>query len=193
MAGEAGQPPASSRSPIGRVAKEGGAASRWLGRWGVALGAAIPIVLDPESSAVRDAVLARIEEARAAAAARPEGQRLAELLRRAASSFTALRAMAARLLDASLGFRDATVTESEVVALLEDPVATAEQRIAAAIALAAQKESGKARVRVAAAACASPKLCVALDAAAARTLDDARRAAAEEQAGTARRAATREE
>lgn len=149
------------------------------------------VLLDPEDVSIRAAVLARLETARAGAAARPEGQRLAELLANAGKSFADLRAMAARLLVSSVGFRDATVTETEVAALLDDPQATAEQRIAAAIALAARDGSGRARVRVAAESCASPKLRVALDAAAEGTLDDAMLEEAEMEAGGGRESAAR--
>lgn len=145
-------------------------------------GRRVQALLDPDDDRMRAAVLARIEAARAAAASREEGQRLAELLGRAGRSLSELREVAANVLGAAIGFRDASVTESEVAALLDDPQAGAAQRIAAAIALAGQSQAGPARVRVVAERCASPKLRVALEAAATGALDDGMLAAAEEEA-----------
>lgn len=144
------------------------------------------ILLDPDDLKIAQDVQTQLREARARAARSPETARLAALLTEAGDTFESLRDTAAKVLTAATGFRDGAVSPAEVQAVLDDPNATATQRIAAAIALAnapgdeapAQRE----RIRVAASGVASPRLRVALDAAAEGTLsEDALREAEEEE------------
>jgi hypothetical protein len=62
-------------------------------------------------------------------------------------------------------FREAPPTHDELARILDDAHATEEHRAAAAVALAATGNEGKARLRVARDATADPKLRVAIDAA----------------------------
>jgi hypothetical protein len=78
-----------------------------------------------------------------------------------------------RTLRAGGGYRDEDVGAEHLWDVLEDPTLEAAPRAAAAVALRDQlDDAGKARVRVAADACASPKVQVALQAAADGTDED---------------------
>jgi hypothetical protein len=97
-----------------------------------------------------------------------------------------LRALAKR----GGGYRAAAPSREELVDVLDDPTASAERRVGAALALAGTAEADPAareRLRVAADTCASPRLRVALDGIAAAAADDAaiEAALAEEEAGAA--------
>lgn len=120
---------------------------------------------DPEEPGVRAAIEARVREARAIALEQSgAGTAASALLDRAGRSLPEWRAAAAQVLTAATGFRTAAVTAEEIGAVIDDPTAPAEQRLAAAIALGTRDDpASRARIRVAADACASPKLRVALE------------------------------
>lgn len=127
---------------------------------------------DPKSASERTAIDARIREAMAAAkASMSEHPDLSALLERAGRSLPEWRAAAARMLTAATGFRDGGIGAGELTSVLEDVGATAEQRVAAAIALTSQPEL-RPKIRVAAETCASPRLRVALEALAEGDADD---------------------
>lgn len=130
------------------------------------------LLADPSDPDERAAIEARIREAMAVARAKTGDHSVAAaLLDRAGRSLSDWRAAAARVLTAATGFRDAMVGPDDLGAVLDDATATAEQRVAAAIALA-QHPDHRPRVRVAAETIASPKLRVALERAADGELDD---------------------
>jgi hypothetical protein len=132
------------------------------------------LLADPDDPALRAAIESRIAAAREAARGQAtDAAPLAALLDRAGRSLSEWRAAVARVLTAATGFRDAQITAEDMAAVVEDPTASAEQRLAAAVALGATGDSEhRARVRVAADACAVPKLRVALESAAAGAGDD---------------------
>jgi hypothetical protein len=132
------------------------------------------LLADPDDPALRAAIESRIAEARAAAKEHEaDATPIAALLDRAGRSLGEWRSALARVLTAATGFRDAQVSPEEIAAVVEDPTASAEQRLAAAVALGATGDAEhRARVRVAADACAVPKLRVALEAAAGGAGDD---------------------
>jgi|GEM_PF-2116114 len=140
------------------------------------------VLLDPDDEGIAVAVVARLNEARDAAASGRGSAHFAGMLERAGHSFESLREAAEALLNSAVGFRDGAVTEAEVESLLRDPNATAQQRIAAAIALRAQEwPDGKERIQEIAESVARPRLRVALDAAATGELDEAAWAEAREE------------
>ncbi|HEY4120496.1 MAG TPA: PH domain-containing protein [Byssovorax sp.] len=110
----------------------------------------------------------RIEEAMRAAASPHEGASATTLLERRGRAIDAWRAEVATLVTGACGgYRRLGVTVDDAVAVVSSASASAEQRIGAALALAAASDQGVAelrpRVRIAAAACASPHLRVALE------------------------------
>jgi hypothetical protein len=112
----------------------------------------------------RDAVLARIEEARGAHRAGGRPADIAALVRRGSRSprdwLGALKA-----LRQEGGYRHGAVRDEDLWRVLEDPAAPEDARAGAAAALRSTLDEGaRARVRIAAEATASPKLRVALDA-----------------------------
>lgn len=135
------------------------------------------------------AVVLRIREALDVRRRRGGAARVAALARgdRSVADWRSeLRALAKR----GGGYRAAAPSREELVDLLDDPTASAERRVGAALALAGAAEADPAareRLRVAADTCASPRLRVALDGIAAAAPDDAaiEEALAEEEAGAA--------
>jgi hypothetical protein len=118
----------------------------------------------------RDAVLARIKEAREAFAAHGAGADVSALVARGTRPLTEWIESLKRLSKREGGYRDAVVREEDLWRLVEDPAAPEDARAGAALLLRQNlDEPGKARVRVAAEATVSPKLRVAFDAAAAES------------------------
>jgi len=116
------------------------------------------------------ALAERIETALAARAASnaPEAAALARSERSVADWVASLR----RALSNEPGFRGAALVADRLWPLVEDASTNASTRVAAAVALAPTlDDEGRARVRVAASASASPKLRVALEAAAEDDVD----------------------
>ena len=110
----------------------------------------------------------RIEEVMRAAALEHDGASATALLERRGRAIDAWRAEVATLVTgAGGGYRRLGVTVDDALAVVSSASASAEQRIGAALALAAASDQGVAelrpRVRVAAEACASPHLRVALE------------------------------
>jgi len=121
------------------------------------------LLADPADPAVAAAIRERIREALALARVRAGKATIASaLLERAGQSLGEWRASVAKILTAATGFRGAAVGAHELREVLDDVTATAEQRLAAAIALGADPAS-RPRIRVAAQASVSPRLRVALE------------------------------
>ena len=122
----------------------------------------------------RRALFTRIEESRLAARVRVEPAASAEMLDRGGRSLAEWRSMLANLARGGDGYRLAALHRDDLVRVLIDPVAPAERRIGAAIALTVDGDSDAIeRVRVTASACASAPVRVALT----RVADDAFEAA----------------
>ncbi len=120
---------------------------------------------------LRRGVLRRIAQARAASAT-STGR--AELVARCGRPVAAWRAALAAQIEQADGYRAAAVSADDATRLLADAASAAEQRIAAAVALLATGgPASRTRVRVAAAACASPRMRVALERAAEGSLSEA--------------------
>jgi hypothetical protein len=141
----------------------------------------------------RDAVLARIGEAREAFRARGPAADVSALVGRGTRTRADWLAALGRLRDVEGGYRDAVVREDDLWRVVEDPSAPEDARGGAALLLRdSLDDAGKARVRVAAEATASPKLRVALDAAAGDAQEEALRTAlsdlADDDGEAARRA-----
>jgi hypothetical protein len=114
-----------------------------------------------------DAVQARIAEAHAAFLAHASAADVSALVAKGTRTRDEWLSALAKLRDAQAGYRDAAVRDEDLWRLVEDPSAPADARGGAAMLLRRSlDDEGKARVRVAAEATASPKLRVALDAAA---------------------------
>jgi hypothetical protein len=115
----------------------------------------------------RNAVIARIAEAHAAFRARTPAADVSGLVSRGSKTREEWLAALAKLRDAGGGYRDAVVRDEDLWRVVEDPSASEDARGGAAMLLRRSlDDEGKARVRVAAEATASPKLRIALDAAA---------------------------
>jgi hypothetical protein len=134
--------------------------------------------MSPVAAEHRDAVLARIGEAREAFRARGPAADVSALVGRGTRTRADWLAALTKLRDAEGGYRDAVVREDDLWRVVEDPSAPEDARGGAALLLRSSlDDAGKARVRVAAEATASPKLRVALDAAAGDAQEEALRAA----------------
>jgi len=121
----------------------------------------------------REEVGLRIEEARGAWAAGQAGTAAPPRLDRNGRSAAAWRAALRELLTAPDGYREQAVTRDALLMLLESPATSVEHRVAAALALeGADDPEGSSRIRVAAGACADPRLRIALERAADGVLDD---------------------
>ena len=117
-----------------------------------------------------DAVHARIAEAYAAFRAHPSAADVSALVGKGTRTRAEWLSALATLRDAQGGYRDAVVRDDDLWRVVEDPSAPADARAGAAMLLRRSlDDEGKARVRVAAEATASPKLRIALDAAAGRS------------------------
>ncbi len=129
-----------------------------------------PVSASANASLTRDTLLKRLNDGLAAArgGAGDLGRVLAREGRTAHEWLVALRALGA---GQSSGYREASVDEERLWAVVEDASAKPEVRASAAAALRVKGEAPVARLRATAEATASPKLRVALEAAA--TDDDA--------------------
>jgi hypothetical protein len=120
---------------------------------------------------LRRAVLRRIADARAASTDTSEP---AELVARCGRPVAAWRQALAAQMEHNDGYRAAAVSTEDATRLLGGAASAAEQRIAAAVALVAMGDpASRTRVRVAAAACASPRMRVALERAVDGSLSEA--------------------
>lgn len=113
----------------------------------------------------RDMILARIREAWQTHRAQGPGADVATLVARGTRSLEEWKKALAGLESGDAGYRQAALREEDLWRVVEDPRASEDARAAAALLLRkGLDERGKARVRVAAEATASPKLRVALEA-----------------------------
>lgn len=123
---------------------------------------------DPYAIQQRDAVLARIREAKAAFTSGGPTADISSLIARGTRTQAEWLAELAKIrqgLAGGAGYRDVTLREDDLLRLVEDPKATEDARAGAALLLSgALDDEKRARIRVAAEASASPKLRVALDA-----------------------------
>lgn len=115
-------------------------------------------------------LLARIDEARAVAAA-SKSEVPPQLLARGGRSVRDWAAALVNLLDADAGYRSQNLDPTALLRLVRDATAPIEQRIAAALALS-KKESTREQVRVVAAATANEQVRVALESATKGELDE---------------------
>jgi hypothetical protein len=114
-----------------------------------------------------DAVIARLLEAKAAFDMRTSGADVSALLGKGTRTRDEWREALDKLRSAEGGYRQAVVRDDDLWRVVEDPSAPDDARGAAAVLLRRSlDDEGRARVRVAAEATASPKLRIALDAAA---------------------------
>jgi hypothetical protein len=120
------------------------------------------------------ALLERIQAARGAAAVDDDVHAKLVLLERKGRTLDAWRAHLASLVDKA-GYRTSAVTERDLAAVVTDGSLSAEHRIAATLALAAaDRGEARARVRIAADACADRELRIALEEASEGEVDDTR-------------------
>jgi hypothetical protein len=113
------------------------------------------------------AVALRVEEAMAARADGPAAEARLGRLARGGRTVAEWREAAARAARSAGDYRAAGFSEDDLAALLGSSEAAAEHRLGAALALAARGDAQRERVRIAADACAGPKMRVALSAIAA--------------------------
>jgi hypothetical protein len=131
----------------------------------------------------RDAVLARIHEALIAFRGRGPTADVSAIVGKGTRTRSEWLAALEKLRAAEGGYRDAVVRDEDLWRVVEDPAAPEDARAGAAMLLRRSlDEAGKARVRVAAEATASPRLRVVLDTAASEKDDAALAAALEEMA-----------
>jgi hypothetical protein len=141
-------------------------------RFSLTDGSVVSIVgaeLDPNRL---EALRLRIEEARRARAGAGEAKAAAALDRRGQSAGEWRRRLLA-LVRGIAGYRRVAVSADELERVLENPAASAEHRIGAALAISALGGAeAKARIRTVAGACASVPMRIALERAASDELDD---------------------
>jgi hypothetical protein len=114
----------------------------------------------------RDLVLARIREAWQSHRSRKTGADVATIVARGERTLDDWKRALATLESGDAGYRQAALREEDLWRLVEDPRAGEDARAAAALLLRkGLDEPGRARVRVAAEATASPKLRIAFEAA----------------------------
>jgi hypothetical protein len=131
----------------------------------------------------------RVEEALAAHAGQAPAEALAALDRSGRPVDEWRRAVTA-LLGGGTGYRRAGIEADALLGVVEDGAARPERRVAAAVALASRRDpEARERVRVAAEACVSPKLRIAIAQAAEGEIDEDALAAAEEEAAMSGRRA----
>jgi hypothetical protein len=119
------------------------------------------------------ALVERVEDALAAYRARTEEPPLASLQRGGRSALGWVKDLRALAETSGGGYRAATLPSDELWSVALDPAASEELRIGAGLALRpGLDEAGKARLRAAAAASASPRIRVVLEAAADEPDDD---------------------
>ena len=132
----------------------------------------------------RDAIFARINETLVSYRARGPAPDVSAMVAKGTRSRGDWLAALEELCERPGGYRDAVVRDEDLWRLIEDPSAPGDARGAAALLLRGSlDDAGRARVRVASDATASPKLRVALDAAAGEGNVETLRAALEELAG----------
>jgi hypothetical protein len=126
-------------------------------------GQVVPLRARKLDAAAMEVLDARIEDARAAWRSNDTGaQALAQLDRRGRDP-GAWAAALRGVLEPSGDYRRPVLTRDQLTAVLESPAAPAERRLAAAVALQiGDAPEDRARIRVAAGACANPRLRVAL-------------------------------
>jgi hypothetical protein len=131
----------------------------------------------------------RVEEALAAHESQAPAEALAALDRSGRPVDEWRRAVEA-LIREGTGYRRAGIEADDLLLVVEDGAARPERRVAAAVALASRGDpAARRRVRVAAEACVSPKLRIAIAQAAEGDIDEDALAAAEEEAALSRRGA----
>ena len=151
-------------------------------------GGAVPLRARKLDPAVIALIHARIDDARATWRAGDVGAQALAQLDRQGRDPGAWAAALRGVLEPSGDYRRPVLTRDQLTSVLESPAAPAERRLAAAIALASGDDAeDRARIRVAAGACANPRLRVALTRAA-----DGDVAAAIEEATIAEEAAAAE-
>jgi hypothetical protein len=134
-------------------------------------GESISVWANGDDVELKRGVLRRIEQARVASVG--AGARSA-LVARCGRPVAAWREALTAQIGQADGYRTAAVSNEDATQLLADAASAAEQRIAAAVALVATGDpTSRRRVRVAAAACASPRMRVALERAADDSLSEA--------------------
>jgi hypothetical protein len=142
------------------------------------------------SAAQIEQLRARLDAATAAWKAGAPGPAALARLDRNGRAPEAWRAALEALLHGPEGYREAAVTREDLLSVLENPGAPAERRIGAALALAARPSGeDRVRIRVAAEACANPRMRIALEQVARAEVEDAaieEALAAEEAARAAR-------
>jgi hypothetical protein len=120
----------------------------------------------------RRALIRRIDDARLATRWRVDASVAAEVLERNGRSLAEWRAALSSILRGNESYRSSAIRGEDLARVLDDPTAPAEQRIGAALALAGGGgHDGVEKVRVAARACASQPLRVALEHVAADALE----------------------
>lgn len=134
------------------------------------------------------AVFTRLQEARRVHLEGRGSEEARARLVRGARSMSDWRASLRELLDQD-GYRTTSLSEDDLLRLLDSPDETAESRLGAALALRHQApEETRKRLRVAADTCANPRLRVAFESLASDKDDDAVLLAALDEDGAARRA-----
>jgi hypothetical protein len=158
--------------PFADVEDATASATPWPGRGEAHSGVRIlrrgkSAVLLPTIGQGPDEVTGLVERIRAGARGCSPGgkERLLGVLDRRGRTPAAWKADLGRLALAGGGFRVAAVAPDELESVLDDPSATADRRVGAALALHAIDPSLGPRIRTTAAASANPKLRVALEAA----------------------------
>jgi hypothetical protein len=120
-----------------------------------------PRVFSADAEAAQTIAL-RVREAQAASSEASAAQAPLEQLTRGDRPVSAWREAATRLLATRGDYRAQSFSEDDLASLIASHEAPAEQRLGAALALAASGDEPRERVRIAAEACASPTMRVAL-------------------------------
>jgi hypothetical protein len=125
------------------------------------------------SFAEAEAIALRVEEAIRAHEAPPSGRAAFTLLERGGRSLAEWRTALGRLASQATTYRAAGLTREDLGAILAHPASSAEHRLGAALALTSAPADGhEERLRIAADACASAPMRVALEKLAAGEVDD---------------------
>lgn len=148
------------------------------------------LLSSPSTDTLVETLVRRVHEAMAARAAAPEAE-ASGLLDGMGEGIGPWIASLRKLASVGDGYRAVALGRDRLVALVDDARAAARSRIAAAVVLAEQGDTeGLSRVRVAADACASPRVRVALERVADGSIDEQAIAEAieDEEAASAERA-----
>jgi hypothetical protein len=147
---------------------------RGRGRAALPTGAAERVTEHAIDHEIREAILARIADARSVRTGSPTSRPI-EALERRASPLAAWRERLRNLLEREPTYRAPAVHGGELRRLVADPAATPEQRIAATVALSASAApSDRRKLRIAVGTCADADLRAALEHAAAGEIDERR-------------------